>query len=372
MTDRLDDLLRDAAPVTDDDLWALPLREAEAELRTAILHEPRPDAAATPRRSARARGALPRSHGGRRRRWPAVALAGGIAAVILAVGLSGGDDRLGPSPGRAWAAPALRVAHAVPRLLLDEPGWVVERADQFDVREGEMTFRNGARTLDLHWRSSDHASWVEDRAHSAKRLPVGEVTGTRAAIFRYPGSAGDFTALWRDGRYSLELRVGFGRGAEPMTIDEYRRLLASLKAVSVDEWLSAMPESVVLPKESESVVDEMLADMTLPDGFDRGALETGDAVRDRYQLGARVAGAVACAWIRIWVDARESGDAEAEAAAVSAMQGSRRWAILNEMNAAGDYPEVLWDFADAMKGNGRIMGGRGMAVEANYEEGLGC
>jgi hypothetical protein len=170
----------------------------------------------------------------------------------------------------------------------------------------------------------------------------------------------------------MELRVGFNRGAPPISLDRYRRLLGSLREVSVDAWLGAMPASVVLPKESESVVDEMLADMTLPPGFDRGGLGTGDAVRDRYQLGARVAGAVACAWIRIWADARAAGDTAAADEAVDAMQGSRRWAILREMSAEGAYPEVLWDFADAMKGNGRIMGGRGMDVAEAYEEGLGC
>jgi hypothetical protein len=371
MTDRLDDLVRDAAPVTDDELWSLPLRDAEADLRTAILDERRPGAgrpASEPRRPRRGSGA-PRRW---RRPWPAVGLAAGIAVVILAVGLSGGDERLGPSPGRAWAAPALRVANAVPRILVGEPGWAVERADQFSVREGEMTFRNGRHSLDLHWRPGPHRVWVKDRAASGVRMEDVAVLGSEATVFRYRGTAGDFTALWRRGGYTMELRVGLDRGADPMPFARYRRLLGSLHEVSVDAWLGAMPASVVLPDQSDSVVDGMLADMTLPPGFDRSALGTGDAVRDRYQLGAQVAGAVACAWIRHWIDARRTGDARAEAAAVDAMQGSRRWAILNEMNAAGDYPEVLWDVADAMNGNGKIMGGRGMEVGAVYEEGLGC
>ena len=78
------------------------------------------------------------------------------------------------------------------------------------------------------------------------------------------------------------------------------------------------------------------------------------------------------AWIERWIDARQSGDDAAAAEAADAMQGSRRWAILREMNAAGDYPEVLWEFADAMNGDGTVMGGRPLDVEGNYKEGLGC
>jgi hypothetical protein len=157
-----------------------------------------------------------------------------------------------------------------------------------------------------------------------------------------------------------------------MTPAEHRRLLGSLKEVGVDEWLGAMPPSVVLPKDTRTVVDGMLADMALPDGFDASALRAGQAVRDRYQLGARVAGAVACAWIERWIDARNAGDAEAAAVAVSAMQGSRRWAILREMTAEGDYPKVLWEYADAMKGDGTVMGGRVLTVEESHRPALGC
>ena len=52
----------------------------------------------------------------------------------------------------------------------------------------------------------------------------------------------------------------------------------------------------------------MLAGVPHPEGFDIVALQSGDGIRDRYQLGAQVAGAVACAWIEQWVDARRAGD----------------------------------------------------------------
>ncbi len=55
---------------------------------------------------------------------------------------------------------------------------------------------------------------------------------------------------------------------------------------------------------------------------------------------------------------------------MTAMQGSRDWKILNEMNADGDYPEVVWDYAAAMgKGDG-TWHGRPLVKET--ESGLGC
>jgi hypothetical protein len=351
MTDQIDAMVRDAAPVADDELRSLSLDAAEAELYAAILREGRPRRAA-------------RLHRPRRRvRWGGIAAAA-VAVGILVVSLAGEGARLGTSPERAWAAPALRVANAVPRLLIDEPGWTVQRADQFTVREGEMTFRKGARTIDLHWRSGDGAPYLADGAANAKRLPTVDVLGTMATLFRYPGD--DFRAYWPRGRYTMELRAG------STTPAEYRRLVGSLKEVSVDEWLGAMPPSVVLPRDAQAVVDAMLADMELPDAFDASALRAGEAIRDRYQLGARVAGAVACAWIERWIAARNSGDAGAAAIAVSAMQGSRDWAILREMTAEGDYSKVLWEYADAMKGDGTVLGGRVLTVEESYRSALGC
>jgi hypothetical protein len=357
----IDRLVRDAAPYTDDEIRALPLDGAEAELREAILAEPHP----RPRPARRARRR-------RVRVIPAIAVAVGL--LVLVAALPGGDERPGvPSAGPGWAEAALRVANAVPRLLVGEPGWRVERADQFTVAEGEMSFRKGKRTLDLHWRTAGrHRGWVKDRAMSGRRLPDVEVLGARAVVFLYEHSRDDYTALWRDGRYTLELRVGYPSPRPALTYDEFRALLRSLEPVGVDEWLAAMPPSVVVPADSRRVVNEMLADMALPPGFDRTPLYSGGAVRDRYQLGAQVAGAVACGWIERWVAAVDAGDDSGAAEAVRAMQGSREWDVLREMDAAGDYPEVLWEYPAAMAGEGTISGGRPMSVEESYRDALGC
>ncbi len=116
----------------------------------------------------------------------------------------------------------------------------------------------------------------------------------------------------------------------------------------------------------------MLADMPLPDGFDAGPLKSGNGARDRYQLGAQVAGAVACAWIDRWIAARRTGDASGVRRAVAAMVSSHEWPILREMDAEGRYPEVLWGLADAMAENRGVMAGKLLTVEESYRSSLGC
>lgn len=81
---------------------------------------------------------------------------------------------------------------------------------------------------------------------------------------------------------------------------------------------------------------------------------------------------MACGWIERWVAARRAGDAGAAAEAVEAMQTSRRWPILREMQAEGDYPKVLWKFADAMKRDEPILAGKPLSVERSYRAALGC
>ena len=104
----------------------------------------------------------------------------------------------------------------------------------------------------------------------------------------------------------------------------------------------------------------MLRGVPLPPGFDAPAGEA--TTRDRYQLGAKVAGAVACAWI-------ERGGEEARRALASA----KTWPILHEMNAEGDYPEVLWQYADAFQKGGDVPAGKpGVTVKNSYRDALGC
>jgi hypothetical protein len=46
--------------------------------------------------------------------------------------------------------------------------------------------------------------------------------------------------------------------------------------------------------------------------------------------------------------------------------------VLLEMKKDGAYPEVLWQFADAMATNAPLAAGKPVTVEESYRDALGC
>lgn len=353
MTDHeLDRLVAASAPITDEQVASLPLAGSEADLCEAIMSTPTIESIPDTKQEGARRWS-------RRRR---LALLGTAAAVVAAVVLV--VQPLGRQTTSAWAAEVLEVAESAPRLLVTEPGWTVTRADEFSIELGEMAFSNGQRELDLHWRAaSEHDDFVQDRAASADSPSTITVAGHQAVLFQYTGTT-DFTTLWLDGDHSVELRGRFP------TIDDYLAVIGTLERVSIDDWLTAMPASTVRPDSRAAAVEDMLTDIPLPTGLDVEALKDSGSVSDRYQLGAQVTGTVACAWIEQWLAATETGDTAAAQEAVNAMNTSRNWAILLEMDSDGYYPEMVWLHADALS-DGGTSSQEGFTVDG-YVEALGC
>jgi hypothetical protein len=355
MTDHeIDTLVAGANPVADRDLRALDVGAGEAELADGVARAARAQA----RHAARTRPP-------RRRRYTTLALALTAAAAILAVVALG--DRGAASPETAWAAPLVRLAESSPLLLLSDD-WTVTRADEQDRTTGEMTLVSGKRHADLYWRPGKLATWQRDRALGAAQVVRRTVLGHPAQLAQYRGSDGegiaDFTAIWPDDGRVLEVR------ANTPDLAAFEALLATLRRVDVDAWLSAMPASVVKAANRGGVVDEMLKGVPLPPGFDRKRLQDQQLTSDRYQLGARVTAAVGCAWIDRWDAARKAGDTATAAAAATAMATSHDWPILKEMEGQGGWTGVFWDFADAMrKGDGTWYG---RPLKGDVQEGLGC
>lgn len=350
--EQLDNLIAGLA-VTQSDVDQLDVGDALADLREAIMGTPAPQDL-----PARKRGPAWRQHGNR---WLATAAAAAVVAVALVLmqPLRGGGSG-------AWAAPLVQAAQRSPLLLLDADGWTVERADIYWGDLGEMNFVNADAALDLHWRDgAAFQEYVEDRSREAVDSDTTTVLGREAFMFLYGGGGNDWTTLFHDGRYTIEVRGAFADHAV------YRALLDSLIEVDVDTWLSAMPDSVIASADRPAAVRSMLADIPLPDGFDAAALEDGP-LRERYQLGATVAGAVACAWIERWVDATQRGDQAAADTAAAALETSREWSILQEMTAFGAYPDVVWEYVDAIAGDGTVAGGRELSVQQSYRPALGC
>jgi len=343
----LDHLIARANPFGDDTVRQLPTAAAESDLMEGILTTP------TTRRSPRRPVLLAAAAA-----VVAAAIVGGVAAAAS----GGGTHTAGPSssnpagPHIAFAANVRAIAEANQRLLIDEPGWKITHVDEFTVAEGEVRFENGSKSLDVSWRAADqYRTYYDDRAHDNAKQPI-TLLGQQGTMFTYADDNDFTTILPPKGKNFLEIR---GEGGSEQ---EYRDLIAKLHPVDVDTWLAAMPASVVKPADARATVDAMLAGLPLPSGLDKQRLYQ-QPTQDRYQLGATVSGAVACGWLDQWVAAKSSGDAQQLKQATDALATSHSWKVLNDMNAEGDYPEAVWQFAD------EVATGQG---PTGYQQGLGC
>src|SRR5438445_3937300 len=249
--------------------------------------------------------------------------------------------------GSAWAARAVKVAEASPRVLVTGGGWGVTDVSGFDDEYGELTFRDGPARVELSWQL---AKFVNDRAQDGVSLGTMRVAGHDAQVFdesQAGAPTGLFNVLWKSGDHSVKLLVS---GVKREALEG---LLTRVREVDVDTWLSAMPASVVKPIDRAANVDAMLADVPVPHGFNVDGLRSADNPGlGRANLGFFVTRAVACSWLEQWVEATDSGDHAAANAAVEALRSSRHWAILQEMTAEGGWlrprAQEIWEFADAL------------------------
>ena len=377
MTDpALQDLLTAANPLTAESARELRVTEAQDELLAGLVADRE----------------LPRTegHASRPRRRRVLLRAGAaIAAIaVLLVALlsfrDGSDDR---GSGSAWAAEQIEFAEASPLVLLAAPGWRVEYADEQSRQEGELQFRRGPAAprrdmtfsveetaapmpadtdaAQLNWYGGPIGGWRKDRAASSVLTTTAPVLGTTARVYQYEGGTPghrDITALFRyDGRV-LEFRAGAAN------VDAFKALLATLKRVDTGTWLSAMPPSVIKTPDRKSTIRQMLRGVPVPPGFDPGDIKGAGLTKDRYQLGAAVAGTVACQWFKLWADARQENDRVTEREATDAMATATGWPILHEMAKEGDYPDVLYEFAAAMP-TGEWYG---RPLTGDVDSGLGC
>jgi hypothetical protein len=121
-----------------------------------------------------------------------------------------------------------------------------------------------------------------------------------------------------------------------------------------------MPASMVTPDKSAAVAKEMLADVPLPAGFDASTLSI-DYVQDSYQFGAHVIGAVTCVWLKDYASARAAHDEAGMATVDKALKTSPTWKTLLAMDKDGDYPNVIWEYANKVTHRKAVTG---------YQEGL--
>jgi hypothetical protein len=253
--------------------------------------------------------------------------AAGVAVLVVLGGGSVDSVKDGGRP--TYAAAAVRVAEANPRLLVTAPGWSIVHAN-FGVDDGGLTYRYRnhpvtgpeASGLVMSWAPAALYRGVLRDYRRKATVKTSTVLGQRATTFHYTGRPAYITVLPPQGRVFVMLALpARGHGA----------LLRSLRAVGVDRWLAAMPPEVVRPAAESGAIARMLQGVPRPPGLDPSSLEAGGEPTNRFELGRAVAGAVACGWLESWDAATRSGDAATAEAAVAAMSGARHWAVLLQM-----------------------------------------
>lgn len=335
--------------LTDEAVAMLPLESGRAELLEEIMSTVAPD------RTVRQDPAPDR---GRPSRWLVpVAAAAAVAAIALAAVWGQGllpDDRDSQSFASSLDLPGGQ------GLVLDARGWTVD-----SLGSDGITFKRGGASLEVtSYPADSYDSYVLDRTHIVDPPAPGdpiEVLGRPAQMWAY--TRDDHTAIREveDGHW-LELR------AAGMDESGYLDLLGQLRFTSEAEFDASLPQGYVSTDERSAAARKILGDIRaasgagLPSGSPTPDFADGDSV-DRYQFGAEVAGAYACAWLEAYENAVTHGQADTAAEAARVLGTSRSWPILREMEKPGDYPEVVWEYADQV--------GAGQQPEG-YREGLGC
>jgi hypothetical protein len=257
------------------------------------------------------------------RRQTRLGLGLAVVAVVAALLVVPGWLGLGGGGRPEFAAAAIRVAEASPRLLVTAPGWKVVRADELEPDSGELTFSDGSHRFDVRWYPARlYGQYLRDRA-DVSPPERGVLLGQRATTVEYSREQ-YATMLSPQGRVFVEVR---GRLGSKRAYDE---VLHSLRPVDVATWLGAMPPSTVRPEARSEAVTRMLRGIPLPPGFDAAALQSEDAIADESSLAVAVGNAVACGWVESWIGARAAGDRASARRAVEAMAGTANWPIVRK------------------------------------------
>jgi hypothetical protein len=283
-----------------------------------------------------------------------------LAAAAVVAGLAGGT--MWWQQHRPEKDDSSRVATSLPEgqsVVLDAPGWTVDSLGGDGIR-----FHNGDANLEItSYDAKQYDSYVTDREHivdpPAPGAPI-QVLGRPAQMWAYTPQ--DHTAIREveDGHW-MEFR---GDGMDQAA---YLALLGQLRLTSDAEFNASLPDDYVTVGERADAAAKIIADIKSVSGadFPAGAslrLGKGDA-KDRYQFGAEVVGAYTCAWLEAFENAKAHDQAGQASEAARVLGTSRDWPILQEMNAEGDYPEVVWELSD------QAVAGQ---VPDWYREGLGC
>ncbi|MEU1647154.1 hypothetical protein ABZ422_21660 [Micromonospora zamorensis] len=298
------------------------------------------------------------------RRFAGVMTAAAVLLSIVPASMvlrgQGEDDGVSPivsagaGAGAVFSPLAMEAAERSPRLLIDQAGWTVVALAEFSENYGVVRFRRGGRELEMNW----YAAYVYTDRYAGQR-DAGP--GKSVRVDDWPADAfqslsGDFTVLLRP-RDNLVVEM---KTSENWSRKDLDRVLADIVRVDARTWLAVLPAEMVMPVRERAA--KVLADVPLPPGFDMAALEE-IGVSDPYHFNVGVTSRVGCGWIAEWQRARSSGDEAGVRRAADALRSSHGWRVLRDMDKAGDWPEVFWEYADEIAAG---------TLRASYSQGLGC
>ncbi|HEY0277102.1 MAG TPA: hypothetical protein VGC32_02415 [Solirubrobacterales bacterium] len=269
----------------------------------------------------------------RGRRWLPLGFASLACAAVLAVVLifSGGSLDSGPGASPDFADAAVKVAEANPRLLITAPGWRVEEARSFKPLRGQLELGDGSHRVHLSWGpAADRHYALYDKGGEGPVAGrwIGTIAGRKAIVFHlHAGPTGSYftTVFPAEGGIFVSLGGAFAKRSE------WDALMASLRAVGVDEWLEAMPGEILRQPEFAAEVKRMLAGVPVPAGLDAAAVVEPTELTNRFQTAKKLTQAVTCEWVGRWEAARRQGDQAGASEAVEAMSGARDWPVLQRM-----------------------------------------
>jgi hypothetical protein len=268
-----------------------------------------------------------------RRRWLPLGFASLACAAVLAAVLvfSGSSIDSGPGANPGFANAAVKVAEANPRLLITAPGWRIVEARSFKPQRGQLELGDGTHRVHLSWgpAADRRASLYDDGGEGqVEKTWTETIAGRKAIVFHLEaGPTGSyFTTI-----FPAEGGVFVSLGGEFAKRGEWEKLMASVRAVGVDEWLEAMPGEILRPGAFTAEVARMLHGVPVPPGFDATAAIKPTELTNRFQAAKKLTQAVTCEWVRHWAGARKEGDGAGIREAVAAMSGARDWPVLLRM-----------------------------------------
>jgi hypothetical protein len=288
----------------------------------------------------------------------------GIAASSLWWRGAGAGGGAGEHTSSHGAAAQEQLREQGFRAVLDAPGWTVSATEAEDDGYGEVDYEKGDASFQITWYpATSYADYVTDREHIVDPPAPGEpvqVLGGSGQLWAYDATDHTVIREVEDGHW-MEFR---GAGMDETA---YRTLLGQLRLVGLADYEASLPERFVTKTERQDALREILRGITDVSGIgypaDRDDSAATTDEQDPYQVGAFVAGRYACAWLDEFKAAKQSGDTAAADEAARVLGTSRRWPVLNQMNEQGDYPEVVWGYAD------EVAAGK---VPEGYRGGLGC